>query len=457
MEDKKRCFVVMGFGIKTDYVNGRKLDLNKSYRLLIKPVVESKGIDCVRADEITHSGSIDVQMYKELLKADLVIADLSTANPNALYELGIRHALRPFSTIVISEDKLIYPFDLNHISISKYQHLGDAIDYEEVERFRDSLGKLIDSVIDKNESDSPVYTYLNALIPPKIQQEIKETIENITAEKPSIQEEKGKALSLIIQEAEDAIETKDFESARDLFQSAVLLSKINQNQNDTYLIHRLAFCTYKAAKPDLITSLYQALELLKSINLDHTNDPETVSSAGAVEKKLYECGEGDQHLENSILLFQRSFYLLNNRYNGINLAISYVYRANSALDTKEVEKLADLVFAQRTWERVLYLCDRDWPTILDKEKADAALNSDTKESQELKEYYSNQKFWITVNRAEANFGLGNFSIYENYVEEAKKIPHPVWMWESFTDQIGRLEAELIKSGKMMDPVWSPPE
>jgi len=42
----KRCFVVMGFGIKTDYATGRKLDLDKSYRLLIKPVVEEKGITC---------------------------------------------------------------------------------------------------------------------------------------------------------------------------------------------------------------------------------------------------------------------------------------------------------------------------------------------------------------------------------------------------------------------------
>ena len=38
----KRCFVVMGFGVKTDYATGRKLDLNKSYRLLIKPVIEEK-------------------------------------------------------------------------------------------------------------------------------------------------------------------------------------------------------------------------------------------------------------------------------------------------------------------------------------------------------------------------------------------------------------------------------
>src|SRR5262245_3878138 len=107
--DPKRCFVVMGFGKKTDFASGRTLDLDKAYRGLIKPVVEGKGLKCVRADEIPHSGSIDMQMYQELLTADVVIADLSTANPNALYELGIRHALRPWTTIVISENKLTYP------------------------------------------------------------------------------------------------------------------------------------------------------------------------------------------------------------------------------------------------------------------------------------------------------------------------------------------------------------
>src|SRR5512132_2912036 len=107
--DSQRCFVIMGFGIKTDYATGRKLDLDKSYRLLIKPVVEENGLECIRADEIRHTGTIDVPMYEELLTADVVIADLSTSNPNALYELGLRHALQPRATIVISENKLWYP------------------------------------------------------------------------------------------------------------------------------------------------------------------------------------------------------------------------------------------------------------------------------------------------------------------------------------------------------------
>jgi hypothetical protein len=41
---------------------------------------------------------IDKHMYEMLMNAD-VVADLSTTNPNAIYELGVRHALRPHTTV----------------------------------------------------------------------------------------------------------------------------------------------------------------------------------------------------------------------------------------------------------------------------------------------------------------------------------------------------------------------
>lgn len=72
------CFVVMGFGKKTDFETGRVLDLDQSYKNLIKPAVEAAGLKCIRADEIVHSGLIDVPMYEQLLNADVVVADLST-------------------------------------------------------------------------------------------------------------------------------------------------------------------------------------------------------------------------------------------------------------------------------------------------------------------------------------------------------------------------------------------
>src|SRR5437899_10753410 len=93
------CFVIMGFGEKTDFQSNpqRVLNLDRTYENIIKPAVEEAGHTCVRADEIIHSTVIDKPMYDNLLSADLVVADLSTANVNAVYELGIRHALRAFA------------------------------------------------------------------------------------------------------------------------------------------------------------------------------------------------------------------------------------------------------------------------------------------------------------------------------------------------------------------------
>jgi hypothetical protein len=78
---KGTCFVVMGFGKKTDFQTGRVLDLNKSYQYMIKPAAEDAGLECIRADEIVSAGLIDVPMYRQLLTADVVIADLSTSIP----------------------------------------------------------------------------------------------------------------------------------------------------------------------------------------------------------------------------------------------------------------------------------------------------------------------------------------------------------------------------------------
>ena len=79
----KICFVIMGFGKKTDYSNGSEVDLDIIYNEVIKEVFSEKLDDykLVRADEIAGSSTIDVSMYALLLKAELVIADITTLNP----------------------------------------------------------------------------------------------------------------------------------------------------------------------------------------------------------------------------------------------------------------------------------------------------------------------------------------------------------------------------------------
>lgn len=69
-DQQQTCFVVMGFGIKTDYHTSRELDLDKSYKYIIKAAVEAAGLKCIRADQIPHAGTIDVPMFEQKLKAD---------------------------------------------------------------------------------------------------------------------------------------------------------------------------------------------------------------------------------------------------------------------------------------------------------------------------------------------------------------------------------------------------
>lgn len=467
---KQRCFVVMGFGKKTDYVTGRQLDLDKSYQLLIKPVVTAKGITCIRADEINHSGVIDVLMYQELLTADVVIADLSTANLNAIYELGVRHALRPYTTIVISEEKLTHPFNLNHISICSYKHLGDDIGYSEVERFRQVLAEKLDQVLHGRQADSPVYTFLDGLVPPSVQEKTSKSLEQISdavqqaSEVKDAMEEKqttqaGKTskaagknitLSKLAQQGEEALTDRKFSKAKELFEKALNLGndqEENQCKQDPYLIHRLALATYKAKKPTLIDALHKSLDLLAALDLDHTNDPKTVVLAGAIEKKLYESTKQVEHLSNAVLYFERGYYLLNNRYNGINLAYLYNCRADSTLDETVQEKIADIIAAKRVRKRALDMCEKDWVELKKREESEPLKGMkgiDEELLQKQENANKEQGFWILANKAEAYLGLGLEDEYEKNKHLAYEVQPAAWMIESFSTQVEALR-KLLKT------------
>lgn len=73
------CSVIMGLVLKTDYRTSRNLDLDKTYRHIIKSTVQDAGLEFVWSKGIPHSGTIGVPMHEQLLKADLVVANLSAS------------------------------------------------------------------------------------------------------------------------------------------------------------------------------------------------------------------------------------------------------------------------------------------------------------------------------------------------------------------------------------------
>jgi hypothetical protein len=78
---------------------------------LVEPALEALNLRLVRADKISKPGLITAQVVDHIVRAPLVVADLSFGNPNVFYELALRHASRrPVIQIIRSADRL--PFDV---------------------------------------------------------------------------------------------------------------------------------------------------------------------------------------------------------------------------------------------------------------------------------------------------------------------------------------------------------
>ncbi|WP_421579138.1 hypothetical protein [Shinella sp. M31] len=107
---KKTCFVVGPIG--SEHSESR-IHADWLLEMIIQPVFEQhfEAFEVIRSDTITQPGMIDAQMIGHLLDADLVIADMSERNPNAFYEMGIRHMTsRPIIHMFLKGTEI--PFDV---------------------------------------------------------------------------------------------------------------------------------------------------------------------------------------------------------------------------------------------------------------------------------------------------------------------------------------------------------
>ncbi len=115
------CFVLMPFGRKPA-VEGRLVDFDAVYDQLIQPAIVAAGLEPLRADEEMTDGIIHKPMYERLILCEYAIADLTTANANVFYELGLRHAIRPASTVLLFAQGLgQLPFDVAPLRAVPYQ------------------------------------------------------------------------------------------------------------------------------------------------------------------------------------------------------------------------------------------------------------------------------------------------------------------------------------------------
>ncbi|HMV18437.1 MAG TPA: DUF4071 domain-containing protein [Zoogloea sp.] len=399
----KTCFVIQGFGKKTDYTDGRVLDMDASYGV-IKDAVEAAGLVCLRADEIPHSGTIDEPMYRQLLQADLVIADLSTYNVNAAFELGVRYGLRPRATLIVAEEGFKNPFDVSHLVIRRYKHLGEDIGVKEARRFADELKLAIAAILSADQADSPVYTFLPGLQPPALPppapraapvqaqaeaptraggfdlSKARDWLDGLfhtsapepgtdaaadTAGPPTLSRWEPpevpapaapRSAKSLLDEALAALQSGE-DTPPDFIRARRLLEAVReQRPNDPFVIQQLVRAISGAARPTPQAALREALALMNELGPATTNDPETLSLWGSIHQRRWELDAQPADLEEAIAGFERGYFVKQDWQTGSALAFLLDRRALEHLKSgASDEAVADGVQARRLRREVLRL------------------------------------------------------------------------------------------------------
>jgi hypothetical protein len=136
------CFVLMPFGRKMDAA-GRVTNFDAVYETIIAPAVEQAGLEPIRADEEKIGGTIHKPMFERLMLCHYAVADITGANPNVFYELGIRHAMRPRSTVLVFAEGTVLPFDIALVRGLSYQTDGGGEPLE-AEATRGAIAEPVD-------------------------------------------------------------------------------------------------------------------------------------------------------------------------------------------------------------------------------------------------------------------------------------------------------------------------
>jgi len=107
---RPKAFVIMPFDAEFDAI----------FEDLIRQPLVDVGFDVSRADSLLHQQNILQDVVQGIMKADVVVADLTANNPNVFYELGLSHALG-IPTVLIAQSITDVPFDLRSYKIHIYE------------------------------------------------------------------------------------------------------------------------------------------------------------------------------------------------------------------------------------------------------------------------------------------------------------------------------------------------
>jgi hypothetical protein len=120
--DYPQAFVIMAFREPFDVI----------YDKMIEPAVTAAGLECERGDDVLRINDLTANVWDAMLRAGLIIAEVSDPNPNVYYELGLAHALGK-DTLILKQHGVDLPADIQGAHYHEYDPNDLAA---EVKRFK---------------------------------------------------------------------------------------------------------------------------------------------------------------------------------------------------------------------------------------------------------------------------------------------------------------------------------
>lgn len=345
MGSSKTCYVSMPFGRKE--VDGFIVDFDRVYETLMRPGLERLDVIAHRADEVTSTGIVMKAVTDAILRCDFMIADVTGSNGNVLYELGIRHGLRPTGTVIVQGDGLL-PFDLRHLWVLRYASDPST---DDAERFWTQLERGLEA-----DTRSPIYELHPDLrvdmgweqSPVRVR--VKDLIRRIeeATRVPSMQERLE-----ILGRVEDELGDIESEDSREPAWQLMRVYRDSSHWRDVVRVYdrfSAALEGSREARQQLALALTRrgesgdrdrALDVLQQLIInDGGSDPETFSLLAVLHKRHYgETGEL-RDLAEAIRAFRQSYELHVDLYSGLNL-VALLDEQASVIDSEEDRSSAE--------------------------------------------------------------------------------------------------------------------
>jgi len=366
---KAMCFVDMPFGKKQDLASKTEIDFDHIYNTAIKPAIKEAGLEAIRGDEERTGGIIHTAMFARLLLSEYVIADLTLANPNVFYELGIRHAAKPYTTVPIFANVHPLPFDIAMVRAIPYQLENGILTEKGAENLRSELKKRLDQAIHGPATkDSPLFELIPKFpvvdLPHEVTDIFKERVEHekkfqemlTQARSGSTNEERRIALLQVQKELGDLKHVQrnvlvdlmlSFRSVEAWKEMVELCEALPDYANDLVLVRQQwAFALNRRKMPgDRDKAILILEELIKKYGID----PETQGILGRVHKDRYrELSEKGSYLapaalDEAIVAYINGFESdPRDYYPGVN-AITLLNEKGDADSLKKAAQLMPLV------------------------------------------------------------------------------------------------------------------